>query len=286
MRSVRWMVRLLVAVAVVALAGCGAPAAEVGGSGGGSGGSSGKAGGAGNPDCVVSSDGETICPDPAQRSTGWDTYAIRDDGRTVDVKFQAPGDACATIDDASGDVLPTEIHVSVSLLRTKRGCDLVDRTATVTLTEPVAGRPVYSAVSTAGGAGMSSRGYAGTVDGPQCLGPRPAPRAQIDHCPQPTNQPPPPLETTANPRLRGARAVPWTAASLKDDKRQVVLQWISTDCARLAEVEVMEPDRQPAVVLTLREVPCKGDVVVRATAVDLGRPLGNRRVIDGTAFVP
>lgn len=278
---------LLVAVAVTVLAGCGAPADEVGASSGGSSGGGGDSGqGAGDPLCVASSDGKTMCPDPDKRYAEWDTYAVRGDGRTVDLKFQAAGEACAKVDDVSGDVLPTEVHVTVSLLRTKPGCDLVDRTASVTLTEPVAGRPVYSAFAAIGGGGGSSRGYVGAVDGPQCLGPHPAPRSHIDRCPQPTNQPPKPVATTATPGLQGARSAPWTAAALKNDKRHIVLQWISTDCAHLAEVKVMNADRQPAVVLTVREAPCKGDVVVRATIVDLGRPLGNRRVIDGTYFMP
>ena len=285
------MVAWLLIVVLLLATGCGDPNAGVGfgeSSGGSGGGNSAGSGGSSAEQndgslCWESSSGERGCLDPRERYGEWGSYAILDDGRTVELKFTAPEPECVLVKDVQGTVLPTEVHIDLLLLETNKGCAKVERKASVRLSEPVAGRPVYPAVSVGGG-GMSTRGYVGAVDGPQCLGSRPAPRAHIDDCPQPANQPPRPLMTAADRQVGKGRTVPWAAAQLTDDPRYLVVQWVSTDCARLAGVKVTNAAQ--AVVLDVREVPCKGDTVVRATTVDLGQKLGNRRVIDSTYFTP
>jgi hypothetical protein len=282
------MSKFVAAVILVCLAGCGAPGpptAETAGTSAGGDGAGGADAGAGqaDPNCGVSAKGVVVCPDPRTRLAEWDTYAVHEDGQTLDLHFVGPGADCAKIDDVSPSVMPTEVHVTLRLLDLKRGCDQAHRTATVTLSEPLAGRPVYSEISVAGG-GVSSRGYTGAVEGPECLGPAPAPRAQVNRCPQPTNEPPPPLQTTPDPHVRGGRDVSWASATLRDDQRHIELQWVSTKCARFGGVTVEQ--RRTAVVLTLRELTCEGAAVARGTTVNLGRPLGDRRVIDGTYAMP
>jgi hypothetical protein len=170
------MSKFVAAVILVCLAGCGAPApqtAETTGTSAGGDAGAGAGAGQGDPNCGVSAKGVVVCPDPRTRLAEWDTYAVHEDGKTLDLHFVGPGADCAKVDDVSSSVMPTEVHVTLRLLDLKRGCDQAHRTAAVTLSEPLAGRPVYSEISVAGG-GVSSRGYTGAVEGPECLGPDPA----------------------------------------------------------------------------------------------------------------
>lgn len=234
-------------------------------------------------ECTVSSDGRKICPKKGQRYLEWDTYAIGRDGRTVTVSFTAPPARCLNVDELSAEVLPTEVHLTLSVLDQSNSCDeRVARDASVTLTEPVAGRPVYSGVATGGG-GMSSRGYAGSVEGPQCLGPgKPVPRADVSDCPAPTSAPPP-IETAVSEDAGNGESVPWTAVAVSDHGRRLRLQWVSTKCARLAGVDLTDDRRKPrALLITVREARCKGPAVTRATDVTLREPLGRRVIIDAT----
>ena len=281
--------RLLVcALTAIAVAGC-APGADVElstGSSAGAVGSGVSGGGSSDQQCGVSSSGEEICRDRRQRFVEWDSYSIGEDGRTVRVAFVAPAAPCVKVDELAGDVLPTEVHLTLSVVNVRKGCGkAVQRTAQVTLAEPVAGRPVYSAISESA-RGMSSAGYAGAVEGPQCLGPgQPVDGAHVSSCPQPTNDPPPPLQTTRGPGVRNARPVPWASATLSPGGSAVTLQWVSTACARLAGVDVADGAGVGApIVLTVREAACDGQVVVRATDVRLGEPLGDRTIVDGTWY--
>lgn len=273
----RWR-RLTAVWSLLVLAGCTAPPdVELAGGAGGA------------DDCVVSlSDGQTLCGDPRQRYPKWETYAIDDDGRTVTVTFTERPAPCVEVVELHGDVLPTEVHLTLSVFDAEDGCgERVAREASVTLDEPVAGRPVYTSVTESEGGG-SSRGYQGSASGPQCHGPgRPAPGARVE-CPAPTSGPPPPLVTRPDSAARRAQPVPWTAVTVERGDRRLALQWVSADCARLGgvDVDVDEQQRPPALLLTVNETKCDGEVVVRQTAVELDRELGRRQILDGTVARP
>ena len=280
------MGKLVVVVALVVLTACGrltGGAEAVSDAGAGSSADTDSYGGGGDPACTVSSSGQRICPKPGQRSAEWDTYAIADNGRTVSVTFTDRPSRCTEVDELSGEVLPTEIHLTLSLIDTQEGCEeRVAREASVTLSEPVAGRPVYSGFFGDEGGG-GSMGYAGAVEGPQCRGPgKPAPGAVVSDCPSPTSGPPP-LKTVVSPDAKRSRPVPWTAVTVSDNDLRLELQWVSTACARLADVEITED--ADSLLVTLAESRCNGEVVVRSTVVTLDEPLGRKTLIDGTQAV-
>ena len=238
-----------------------------------------------SPDCTTTADGLTDCPDERQRYSAWETYAVGNDGRTVTVTFTDVVAPCVEVAELHAEILPTEVHLTLSLLDMQQGCgDPVSREASVTLDELVAGRPVYSSVIDESGGGMASRGYAGSASGPQCHGPgRPAPGAFVNQCPAPTTAPPSPLRTDPDREVTRARVTPWTAITVAEDNRTLELQWISSDCARLQRVRVT-PDAS-TVLLAVRESPCKGSAVVRSTMVLLDRPVGKRMILDATQAV-
>lgn len=270
--------------ALLVLAACGR-AVDVGLTSGDDGDAPRSAAGDLGEDCTTTSDDTTHCPDDRQRYAAWDTYAIGSDGRTVTVTFNDVPAPCVEVADLHAEVLPTEVHLTLSVLDIEDGCgDPVTREASVALAEPVAGRPVYTGITVDTEGFVGSRGYAGAVSGPQCHGPgKPAPRAFVTDCPAPSTDPPPPVVTAAEDGVKGARAVPWTAVTVADDDRTIEVQWVSTDCARLQRVKVAtEP---PAVLITVRESPCKGATVVRSTTLRLDEPLGNRGILDATQAV-
>lgn len=280
-------VGLAVAAALAVLAGCGMET-DVGFMSGNQR-DAGRSAAAGlSETCTTTSDGTTHCPDERQRYAAWDSYAIGDDGRTVTVTFHDVPSPCVEVADLRAEVLPTEVHLTLSLVDIEEGCgDPIPREAAVTLAEPVAGRPVYSAIIGGADDSTGSRGYAGSVSGPQCHGPgKPAPRAFVTDCPAPTTRPPPPIRTTAEDGVKRARAVPWTALSVADDDRTIEVQWISTGCARLHRVKVInDNDEPPAVLIAIRESRCTGATVVRSTTLRLDEPIGNRIIIDATQAV-
>lgn len=82
--------------------------------------------------------------------------------------------------------------------------------------------------------------------------------------------------------LNAARPTPWEKPAVVVDERRVELRHTDSACQTGESVDVEESDTE--VVLTVeqtQETPCNDDGRPHTAVVELQRPLGDRRLVDG-----